>query len=82
MASRTERGIEAAVAVVAHQCEIVIATVVAIPGDEDLAVGLDGDAVAMIKGAAEVGRELAVSVKTNIKTAVAVVADEGEVVSA
>ncbi len=46
LAIAIEGGIEAAIGVVAHQGEVGVAAVTAIPGDEDPAVGLHGDAVA------------------------------------
>ena len=75
LAASTERGIGTAEGVVAGEREVVAVS----SGNEDPAVGLDGDAAAGIRATAEVGRERPASTEQCIETAVAVVADEGEV---
>ncbi len=48
MPSSLEAGVQAAVGVVAHQGEIVVAAVIEVARRHDLAVGLHGDAGALV----------------------------------
>src|SRR5262249_19880374 len=49
------------------------------PGGHDLAVGLDGHASGLVKGAGEVGGNHAAAAETGVEAAVAVVAGQSEV---
>ena len=62
-----------------HERELRVAAVGRVAGGDDPAVGVEGDVLAELAAAVEVGGELAVAVEAGVERAVGVVADERHV---
>src|SRR5262249_46684388 len=73
-------GVETPVGVIADESEVVGAPDVAIAGDDDLAVAVDGDASGHVIAGTDVGGYLSCSVKGGVETAVGVVPDHGKII--
>ena len=78
---RAEARVERAVGVVADEREVAVDARRAgrEPGDDDLAVGLDGDRVGLVAAAEDVGRDDPVGAEAGVGRAVGPVADDAEV---
>ena len=77
-----EAGVQRAVAVVTHQCDVFVAAVPAGSRHQDLAVGLHGDAVSSVMARTNVRREHAVARETGVQRSVGVVTHQGEIIIA
>src|SRR5207245_1066394 len=81
LAARAERGIQAAVGVVADHGEVDVARVLGIrhPRQHDLAVRLEANVPGKVPAVIDVGDRLAAAAEGGIQAAIGVVADHGEV---
>ena len=75
-----EAGVQAAVRIVADEGEVHVASIMAVPGYHDLAVGLQGDAMPLIGGRADRRRYRPAGAEAGVQAAVRIVADEGEII--
>ena len=80
LAAGAEAGVQAAVRIVADEGEIIVGSIMAEPGHQYLAVGLQGDVIAIIVARADRRRHRPAGAEAGVQAAVRIVADEGEII--
>ena len=81
LAVAIEGGVQRAVDIQTNQAEVIVGAIVGIAGHEDLAVGLQAEALAIVFTTADRHEDLAVAIKGSVQRPVGIQADQAEIIA-